>query len=55
MSNVYAAGWIGEELPDHPYYLTSLGVASVTYGGVERWSFVYPGTDPFTGIADQVI
>ncbi len=55
MSNVYAAGWIGEELPVHPYYRLSLGVASVTSGGVERWNYVYPGTDPFTGIADQVI
>ncbi len=54
-SNVYAAGWMGKKFPDPPYYELAMGVASVTSGGELRWSYTYTGTNPFTGLCDQII
>ncbi len=54
-SNIYACGWMGEKLNIHPWYRYTIGVASVTSEGNERWRLVYGDPDTVTGISDELV
>lgn len=54
-SNVYAAGWMGEKFNVHPYYRFSMGLASLTSDGVERWRLIYADPDTETGLCDELV
>ena len=52
--NVYAAGWIGEKGGPERYAF-SMGIASVTTEGNERWHLTYSGSYRLTAMCDQVV